>query len=149
MPIAKSSTTTHKLERELLAPVMHFLVTLGCSKVVSELRFFDRGIDVYGVMPTRPKKTYAVELKLTDWPRALQQAAVYQLCADFCYIAVPKRSIANLDFKPFRETGIGILSVRPDGSVGIIMEPIQSTEVRVDYVAALTKRVQVEAVNVT
>jgi len=95
--------------------------------------FFDRGIDVYGVKYERPRTTYAVELKLTDWRKALRQAAIYQLCCDYSYIALPSRSLFSIDPVPFKESGVGLLVVRPDNAVGRIIEPQKSTEQRSFY----------------
>ena len=139
MQTKQSFMKTHSLERELIEPITRFLTSLGCAAVASELRFFDRGIDVYGVRDLRPRTTYAVELKLSDWYRALQQAAVYQLCCDFSYVAMPVRAALNLDITPFKECGVGILMVRRDNSVGVLLEAARSTEVRKDYVAALSR----------
>jgi hypothetical protein len=138
----QSSTKTHNLERELIDPVKSYLLTRGCSNVVSELRFFDRGIDVYGVCDGRRTLTYAVELKLSDWQRALQQAAVYQLCSDFSYVAMPFDGASCVDLVPFRECGVGLLVVRADGTVGVMLEAQRSSEVRRHYVAALSKTVR-------
>jgi hypothetical protein len=134
----KSSKTIHKLERELLTPIMHYLRQIGCQEVVSELRFFDRGIDVYGVRQSRPRRTYAVELKLSNWQRALQQAAVYQLCADFSFVALPICVALTLDLQLFKKCGVGILMVRPDGTVGVLLEASRTSETRSHYVRAMS-----------
>lgn len=144
MPRKESSATIHKLERDLLVPVMHYLRDIGCQKVISELRFFDRGIDVYGVRDSRPRKTFAVELKLSDWKRALQQAAVYQLCSDFSYVALPLRSILHIDLVPFKECGVGLLVVRPDCSVGVVLEAQKSAEARPHYIKAMRRYADLE-----
>jgi hypothetical protein len=124
---------SHLLESELLEPVSAFLRDRGCEFLVPELMFFDRGIDVYGICGGRTKTSYAVELKLTDWRKALKQAAIYQLCSDFCYVALPSRTIACVDPEPFKESGVGLLSVREDNSVTIIFEASKSREKRPFY----------------
>lgn len=140
------STQTRKLERDLVQPVMRYLREIGCNLVAAELKFFDRGIDVYGVRRTgRRSVTYAVELKLKKWPRALQQAAIYQLCCDFSYVAMPLKSVLCLDLSVFRNTGIGVLFVRPDGSVGQMLEAQKSSEVRKHYVEALSRAISEES----
>jgi len=145
MPKSKSSRTIHKLERELLTPVMHYLSEIGCQKVVSELRFFDRGIDVYGVKKSRINRTYAVELKLTNWQRALQQAAVYQLCADYSFVALPIQIALTLDLQQFKESGVGVLTVRPDGTVGVLLDALRTKETRIHYVKAMTLHAERES----
>jgi hypothetical protein len=148
MPKKESSATIHKLEKELLSPVMHYLREIGCQQVISELRFFDRGIDVYGIRNSKPRKAYAVELKLTDWKRALQQAAVYQLCSDFSYVALPIRSLPNIDLNPFKECGVGLLIVRSDCSVGVVLEAQKSVEARPHYVEAMRRYARLESIHV-
>jgi hypothetical protein len=125
----------HLLESELLEPVSHFLRSKGCDFLVPELIFFDRGIDLYGIRSGRVKTSYAVELKLTDWRKAIKQAAIYQLCSDFCYVALPSRTISTVDPDPFRESGVGLLSVREDNSVAVIFESVRSKEKRPYYVS--------------
>lgn len=135
-----SSTTHGRTERDLVDPVIHYLRSIGCEQVVPELKFFDRGIDVYGVKTSgRRTTTFAVELKLTKWTRALQQAAIYQLCCDFSYIAMPLKSVRTLDLAVFSESGVGVLFIRPDGTVGEMLGAKRSAETRKHYVEAMSK----------
>ena len=123
----------HSLEVELLSPVSGFLRSLGCTVLLPELTFFDRGIDVYGIKSSRPRTSFAVELKLTDWRKALRQAAIYQLCSDYSYVALPARTLFQIDPQPFKASGVGLLIVRPDDSVGIVIDSMKSTEQRDFY----------------
>jgi hypothetical protein len=75
-----------------------------------ELRFFDRGIDLYA-LAHQPEHSYAVELKVVDWQKALRQAAIYQLCADYCYVAMPIERISGVNLENFRHAGVGLLGV--------------------------------------
>lgn len=139
----KSSIPIHKLEKELVGPVTRYLHEIGCQIVVPELRFFDRGIDIYGVKQSRIKLTYAVELKLVKWQRAIQQAAVYQLCADYSFVALPIQSALNIDLAPFRNCGVGVLLIRDDGSVGCLLNATRSVERRPHYVEAMTRHAEI------
>lgn len=135
-----SSTQVRRLERDLVEPVVDYLRGIGCDQIVPEQQFFDRGIDVYGIKSSgRRTVTYAVELKLTKWTRALQQAATYQLCCDFSYIAMPLKRVLSLDLSIFREAGVGVLFIRPDGTVGEMLEAQRSLETRRHYVEAMSK----------
>jgi hypothetical protein len=137
-----SSTQLRTFERDLVEPVVNYLHSIGCEQVVAELKFFDRGIDVYGIKSTgRKTVTFAVELKLTKWTRALQQAAIYQLCSDFSFIAMPWKSVQSLDLSIFREAGVGVLFVRTDGTVGEMLGAKQSVETRRHYVEAMSKAI--------
>jgi hypothetical protein len=53
----------------------------------------------------------AVELKLTKWSRALEQALLYQLCSDLVYIAMPQSEIKRVDLRALGEHGIGLIAV--------------------------------------
>ena len=100
-------------ERALLAPIKTFLRNQGCLNLFPELQFFDRGIDVYAYADYA-EHSYAVELKLTNWQKALRQAAIYQLCADLCYVAMPSIYVARANQKEFQKAGVGLLSVQLD-----------------------------------
>lgn len=98
-------------------------------RLVSELRFFDRGIDLYAVAH-HGERSYAVELKVEDWQKALRQAAIYQLCADFCYVAMPVQYATKVALGDFREAGIGLLGVHlPSNSVTEIL-PAEASAVK-------------------
>lgn len=134
-------------ERQLLQPVTKFLRELGCKVVVPELDFFDRGIDLYAVR-TRPKAlTYAIELKLYDWQKALRQAAIYQLCCDFSYVALPMSKAVRVDTAVFEQSGIGLLGVENGGSVSVLLQPRRSTEQRLYYVRTFRRLILREARN--
>jgi hypothetical protein len=98
-------------EKHLKKPVFEFLKGLGCDKLKFEVLLVDRGVDVYGIKTGQSSRSFAVELKLRDWQKALRQAAIYQLCADYCYVAMPNKRAIRLDRAAFREAGVGLLAV--------------------------------------
>ena len=61
-----------------------------------ELPFYEYRIDLYG-FSCEENSTVAIELKLSDWRRAVEQAMLYQLCADLVYIAMPERATKRVD----------------------------------------------------
>lgn len=67
-------------------------------------------MDLYGYA-TKLNTTTAVELKLTKWTRAFQQALVYQLCADFVYLALPIAAAQRVDVPLLERHGIGLIGV--------------------------------------
>src|SRR5258708_27110466 len=92
MRLSKTTSKAKKVaERDLWLPVRLFLNREGHNRVIRELSFFDRSIDMYGVAWDNGDRTIAVELKLTKWQKALHQAALYQLCSDYSYVAMPKK----------------------------------------------------------
>lgn len=98
-------------ESRLTKPVVSFLKQLGCEPPRTELPFVDRGIDIFALKSLPTVRSYAVELKIDDWQKALRQAAIYQLCADYCYVAMPKEKVHKLQLEGFREAGVGVLCV--------------------------------------
>ncbi len=75
-----------------------------------ELPFYEHRIDLYGYS-AETDCTVAVELKLRNWRRALEQALVYQLCSDYVFIAVPATTAKRVDLEELRSHGIGLLAV--------------------------------------
>lgn len=100
---------TPKLEAMLLPIVQEYLSDEYGSRA-TELPFFEHRIDLYGYCENTTR-TIAVELKLRDWRRALQQALLYQLCSDYVFIAVPVETAKRVDLDLLREHGIGLLSI--------------------------------------
>lgn len=93
----------------------------GYSRQHEELQFFEYSIDLYG-LSVRDATTTAIELKLHRWARALQQAILYQLCADFVYIALPTATIASVDIPALKEHGIGLIAVAPGPRCTIVLD---------------------------
>lgn len=123
-------------ECDLWYPVRRFLKGEGYTCIVRELAFFDRSIDMYGVAWGDEGRTIAIELKLTKWQKALHQAALYQLCSDYSYVAMPKKVAQTLvKHEDFRAAGIGILSVdTASKAVEIVLPAVLSTQAKGHYV---------------
>jgi len=64
--------------------------------------------------------TFSIEVKIKDWKTANLQAQRYLCFSDYSYIAMPDKYIQNIKTDLFKESGIGILSVR-DGKVDEIL----------------------------
>ena len=92
---------------------------------------------MYGVAWGAESKTIAVELKLRKWQKALQQAALYQLCSDYSYVAMPKKVAQSLERKPFRAAGIGILAVDlASKTVEVVLPALLSQQAKGHYIGA-------------
>jgi hypothetical protein len=128
---------------------MQYLRDLGCEAVVAELPFFDRGIDIYAVKRGPRASAYAVELKIRDWQKALRQAAIYQLCCDYSYVALPPNAACRVDIELFKQCGIGLLSVERDESVTVILKAKKSIEQRAYYIRKFKRLVLKDASNGT
>lgn len=102
-----------KKEKELLNPIANYLKDKGYVRQMAEACFFDYAIDLYGYSEKK-RRCVAIELKLYDWKKALKQALVYQLCADYVYVAFPESSLTRVQINAFSEFGIGFIAVSPD-----------------------------------
>ena len=80
---------------------------------VEEVPFYEYRMDMYGYS-RRDDLTVAVELKLSKWTRAIEQALLYQLCSDLVYIALPSEQVKKVHLESLTEHGIGFLSVKED-----------------------------------
>lgn len=118
-------------ERDLLVRVATYVRGKGYTTQAIELRFYEYKIDLYA-FSKRTGKTLAIELKLTKWKRALQQALIYQLCSDFVFIALPLRVVDHVDPTLLRAHGIGLIAVCSN-NCRTIVEAERSREVRQHY----------------
>jgi len=106
-------------EADLISPLVKTFIEKG-YRAFAEVRLSSRWIDVY-LFNEETKDTIAVELKLTKWKKAYQQAKVYQMVADYVYIGMPEefvhRAIDNKEY--FCELGIGVLSINGKAETAI------------------------------
>jgi hypothetical protein len=119
-------------ESQLLKPVANYARRKGFCLQTAELPFYEFRIDLYG-FSAQYDATVAVELKLTDWRRAVQQAMLYQLCADIVYIAMPESSVQRVDRTVLRNSGVGLIAVVGAGNCSCVLEAPAHSEVRQFY----------------
>ena len=126
-------------ESMLLPAVGEYFQDQYC-KLVPEVQFYDHRIDLYGYSPVADC-CIAVELKLRNWQRALQQALLYQLCSDYVYIAVPESTARRVDVEALREHGIGLLSISENRCIEEL-PAVASTVINSNYKAVYTAMMQ-------
>jgi len=119
-------------ESSLLEPVSGYIKRRGFTVQVSELPFYERSVDIYG-LSRKKNKTIAIELKLHKWKKAIEQALLYQLCADEAYIAMPKKFIDRVNLDLLTKYGIGLISVCETGRCREMVEAKQSSVLRIGY----------------
>jgi len=119
-------------ESSLLNPVAEYIKRKGFGVQASELPFYNRSVDIYGFSRAN-NKTIAIELKLHKWKKAIEQAILYQLCADEAYIAMPKNFIGRVNLNLLAKYGIGLISVSETGRCQKIVEAEQSSMLRIGY----------------
>lgn len=96
-------------EAVLVEQVIEFYSDKG-YRVYLEIPFGGRRIDVFAIHP-KSGQIIAVEAKLSHWKRALKQARVCLLCADWVYVALPREYARGVKERGFRGFGVGLLSV--------------------------------------
>jgi len=111
-------------ECQLLPPIVQYFFSKGFM-AYAEVPLNNRWIDLY-LVNRNSEETIAIELKVTNWKRAFNQAKVYPLVADHVYVGMPDiyihRAINNKTY--FESAGIGLISV--NGIAEIILAPKKS-----------------------
>lgn len=119
-------------ESSLFDPVAGYIKRKGFRFQTSELPFYERSVDIYGFSKIT-NKTIAIELKLHKWKKAIEQALLYQLCADEAYIAMPKKFVGRVNLDLLAKYGIGLISVSETGRCRKMVEARQSPVLRIRY----------------
>jgi hypothetical protein len=120
------------LEEGLLEPIVRHLHRRRFRSLLTEVPFYDYRIDVFA-FSARDDVTVAVELKLKKWRRAFEQALVYQLCADLCFVAMPNLAAQSVEQEMLAEMGIGLISVSNAGRCRMVLPAIPSSVIRPHY----------------
>lgn len=132
MTKSQSTVTKFSKESQLLEPVSRFAKRKGFSLQSAELPFYEYRIDLYG-FSRRNNATVAIELKLNNWRRALEQTMLYQLCADLVYIAMPESSVRRVNRAELESNGVGLIAVRDSGTCACVLLAKEHAEVRQLY----------------
>jgi hypothetical protein len=119
-------------ESALLEPVSGNLRRRGYRRQRDEVQFFEYSMDLYGYAALKGATT-AVELKLSRWTRAFEQALIYQLCADFVFLALPVRAAARVEIPLLKRHGLGLIGVHPRRRCVMLLEAEQSPVVMPTY----------------
>lgn len=113
-----------EIEEELRPHVNAWVISKGHIPL-NEYRICWRIPDVVGVRNGRIE--VAVEMKLSDWKGAINQASTYTMFSVRSFVAMPskKQALVLRHIGDFRRKGVGALMIRCDGSV---VELIDSKE---------------------
>lgn len=75
-----------------------------------EVPLISRKIDLL-MLELSSNEIIAIEVKVTNWRKALKQASCYLLCADRAYVALWHDFIHRINPQAFDKEGIGLLEV--------------------------------------
>ena len=98
------------LDLELIKPVSDYFKKSG-YKVRYEIKI---GFCRADIVAFKGEKTIAVELKISDWKKAIIQAKNYQLGCNYVYLAIPLLRAYNILRKAetlLKKEGIGLLVI--------------------------------------
>ncbi len=107
-------------EKEIYPQIESYLRKEGFD-YFKEVQFLTRHIDVIGI---NRKKIIAIEVKIKDWKRALQQVLTCRLCAHEVYVAMWHEFAHRVPVELFKNYGIGLMSV--DGTVNVVTKAKKS-----------------------
>jgi len=116
------------LELELVKPVSDYFKKQGYL-VKHEIKI---GFNIADLVAFKKDEVVAIELKLSDWKKAIIQVKNYQLGSDYVYLAVPLMRSYNIIRKSehiLKKNGIGLLVIKEeDCNVSEIIKPKKSTK---------------------
>lgn len=110
-------------EEDLRKPVRNFFAEKNYS-VFDEVKLFQRRIDI---IARNRNVLIAVELKLRNWRRAVEQACLDLRVSNYAFVALPETLWNRIDRRIYYEAyshGLGLLSV--DGEARQVMRPEHS-----------------------
>lgn len=114
---ARLDTITERvrLPREIVIRCLNDLVEI--QVVVRDLNTFSLSQTWREILP----EIVAVEAKVTNWKRAIDQAARNRIFAHRSFVALPDRVAQRVRLEPiFRQLGIGLLSVGDKNAVSVL-----------------------------
>ena len=99
----------------------------------TEVPFYRSKIDFVSVNP-KNKEVIAIEAKISNWYRAIQQATSYTLCSNKVYLAMWYEFAHRVNTDVLDRYGIGLMSV--NGTVDIIHKAKKSKDANKELIKA-------------
>lgn len=107
-------------ENELYPIIIDYFSQKG-FKCYREVKYYTRKIDI---IATKKNQICAIEAKIANWQKALQQALTCKICAQEVYIAMWHDFIHRIPKKKVKKYGLGLLEI--NGEVKEIIKPKKS-----------------------
>lgn len=83
-------------------------------RVATEVPMLSKKIDIVCIDPGK-LHIIAIEVKMQEWRRGLQQAITYRICSDFVYLAIHRTFSHRVDKKLLQEMSVGLMVVDRNG----------------------------------
>jgi hypothetical protein len=114
---ARSETISARLGKSLRAVERNLSSLVEANIVIVDRGSYTLSEDWRAVLP----EIVTIEVKVGDWRRALAQAARNRIFAHRSFVALPEQAAERVKTETiFRELGIGLLKVDPDGDVRVV-----------------------------
>lgn len=110
--LVEHSATGSRFESDMVRLLARTLSNDG-YRVRTEVPNMGQSADI---IATRSRWVTAIEAKLTDWRRALEQCRAHELVADFVCIAIGTVSVPDELIRAVHECGYGLLHCPPSSS---------------------------------
>lgn len=104
-----------KSEADMVNMIKAFFEKRG-FKVTTEVPMLSKRIDIV-CLRTETQEVIAIEAKLQDWKRGLQQASTYRIGSDFVYLAVHRNFSHRVDKNLLQKMSVGLIVVDQNGVV--------------------------------
>ena len=78
------------------------------------------------IVATRGRWVTAIEVKVSDWRRGLQQTRAHCLIADYVCVAIGTRNVSEQLRSIAQQNGTGLLHVGRDGTCRWVVRPLRS-----------------------
>lgn len=110
-------------EKNMVKKVYDYFETRGYQTFI-EVPILRKTIDL---LAFNKKNSVAVELKVKDWYRALQQVLTHQILVDYAYVAIWHEYLHRINVERFKQLGVGIINV---GESAIIILNAKKSEIK-------------------
>jgi hypothetical protein len=128
-------------ERELVTNCCQ-LFKEGNNKVFLEVPIFSSSVDM---VVLEGENILAIEFKINDWQRAINQAKKHFLAADYCYICIPKPKTPDACSRiesTIKETGVGLFYFKRDGELVNLVKAVEAKKSTMLWLAAKNSLVE-------
>lgn len=118
-------------EISLQRDVRHFFEKQGYNTYL-EVPSLGRSIDL---VYFKSEEIVAVELKLSDWKRAIEQARDHLLAVEYSYVCLPRRKKTSYLIESFNESPVGLIFAKNNGRYIDLEEiiPAEKSNKKIDF----------------
>lgn len=96
------------------------------GEAIREVRHYEKRIDVVA-FPDEADEVWAIEAKISNWVRAIEQATVNLSAADRSFVAIHSAFAHRVCRKKLDDLGIGLIAVGSNwGDVKVLYQPRKS-----------------------